>query len=314
MSLTDQPDEIIVEQLRQLSISDLLQTCQTNKKLHDVCNKKYLWRKLIFDLDPKDTTNPEDPRDYYLNTMHYNGPIYIHRQNTEPELLVNNNYIPRRELFDYVRDMLSVGYVAIYSDINIPYRYGDDDMVFEIVYWQDRQKIYRNDVVSISQVSQIDIIEIGAGKQSINIVSQKIKYYEKELFEIHKSNNTEFYQSYQRRFTKLYRETLNKTKVAFISGIPEADPNRQHILDSIIKTTARVIGDDFTVLGFKDKQDFIDFQTDIIQSMDSGQLRRTEILLSLVYGDDVIFIHDRKEVTPDAMAFNSFGIPVFMTK
>lgn len=70
MSLLDQPDEIIIEQLRYLPLRDLLSLCSTNSQISRICSGRQLWYfRLIDDFKVADPTRITDTRGYYFSLL-----------------------------------------------------------------------------------------------------------------------------------------------------------------------------------------------------------------------------------------------------
>lgn len=70
MSFLDQPEEIIIEQLRYLPLEDLLSICSTNLAISRICQGKQLWQlRLIDDFKVKNISEIGDPRSYYFDLL-----------------------------------------------------------------------------------------------------------------------------------------------------------------------------------------------------------------------------------------------------
>lgn len=70
MSLPDQPEEILIEQLRRLPLQDLLNACQTNLRISQVCQGRRLWDfRLMDDFRLYDFSRIPNPRDYYFSLL-----------------------------------------------------------------------------------------------------------------------------------------------------------------------------------------------------------------------------------------------------
>jgi hypothetical protein len=79
MSFLDQPLEVIIQQLSNLSVNDLLNLCDTNTQLKNVCESKDIWYSLIERHAPLlDRTQIQNPREYYLQNTLQDVPIYRH--------------------------------------------------------------------------------------------------------------------------------------------------------------------------------------------------------------------------------------------
>ena len=70
MNLPEQPQEIIIEQLRYLPLPDLLSLCQTNVQISSLCRGRRLWEfRLMDDFKVADITRIVNPRDYYFSLL-----------------------------------------------------------------------------------------------------------------------------------------------------------------------------------------------------------------------------------------------------
>ena len=79
MSLLEQPGEIIIEQLRYLPLQDLLNVCQTNLLISEICRGRRLWElRLIDDFKMTDLTYVLDPRSYYFSLLGGRNTILDH--------------------------------------------------------------------------------------------------------------------------------------------------------------------------------------------------------------------------------------------
>ena len=82
MEFLNQTNDVILKQLRHLPIVDLLEICQTNLKIKNLCSMKDLWQYRIRDEFPEiDISQISNPRDYYLSKILYGGQIYFHYPN-----------------------------------------------------------------------------------------------------------------------------------------------------------------------------------------------------------------------------------------
>lgn len=70
MSFTDQPTELIIEQLRYLPIDDLLNACQVDPLIAAVCRGRDLWFLRLQDqFKVEDLSRIEDPRAYFFSLV-----------------------------------------------------------------------------------------------------------------------------------------------------------------------------------------------------------------------------------------------------
>ncbi len=68
MSFINQPDDIIIEQLRLVPFEDLLNACQSSPEISRICQGKQLWQWRLID-DFNVTRVPQDPKEYYFTLM-----------------------------------------------------------------------------------------------------------------------------------------------------------------------------------------------------------------------------------------------------
>lgn len=67
MNLLDQTEDVLIEQLRYLPIQDLLNACQTNLRISQICQDRRLWDlRLMDDFQVHDLGGISDPRGYYF--------------------------------------------------------------------------------------------------------------------------------------------------------------------------------------------------------------------------------------------------------
>lgn len=64
MYFLDQPEEIIIEQIRYLPLQDLMSVCQTNPDISRICSRRRLWDLRL--MDEFGARHPTDPRTHYL--------------------------------------------------------------------------------------------------------------------------------------------------------------------------------------------------------------------------------------------------------
>ena len=70
LTLHNQPEEIIIEQLRYLPLQDVLDTCRVNQRISQVCRGKRLWDlRLIDDFKVQDLSRISNPRSYYFSLL-----------------------------------------------------------------------------------------------------------------------------------------------------------------------------------------------------------------------------------------------------
>jgi hypothetical protein len=70
MSLLDQPKEIIIEQLKYLSVEDFLNACQTNSRVSQICNERRIWDiRLINDFKVEGILKITNPKNYYFSLL-----------------------------------------------------------------------------------------------------------------------------------------------------------------------------------------------------------------------------------------------------
>lgn len=104
MSLPEQPEEILVEQLRYLPLQDLLNACQTNLRISQVCQGRRLWDvRLMDDFGLYDLYKIPNPRDYYFSLLRIRKAILDRILST----VTHQFYIQHTGLFD---DPLFVSY------------------------------------------------------------------------------------------------------------------------------------------------------------------------------------------------------------
>ena len=79
MSLLEQPEEIIVEQLRYLPLEDLLNACQTNFRISRICQGRRLWElRLMDEFKVMDFSRIVDPRSHYFSLLGGRNSILDH--------------------------------------------------------------------------------------------------------------------------------------------------------------------------------------------------------------------------------------------
>lgn len=96
MSLSDQPEEILIEQLRYLPLQDLLNACRTNLRISQVCQGARLWHvRLMDEFGLYDFSKIINPRDYYFHLMKKKEII-----GRILSTVTEQFYIQNRELYD----------------------------------------------------------------------------------------------------------------------------------------------------------------------------------------------------------------------
>ena len=69
MDFSNQPEELIIQQLSQLPVEDILNACQGNKHIAQICSQPVLWRKkLQMDFPGVDVRIP-NPKERYLELI-----------------------------------------------------------------------------------------------------------------------------------------------------------------------------------------------------------------------------------------------------
>lgn len=70
MNLLDQPEELIIEQLRYLPLSDLLSACQMNSFIQKICQGRRLWEfRLMDEFRVTNLKEIHNPREYYFDLV-----------------------------------------------------------------------------------------------------------------------------------------------------------------------------------------------------------------------------------------------------
>ena len=83
MNFINQPPELIVDQLAQLSPEELVNVCRTNTVLAEICADRHLWTvKLQRDFQVEDLSRIENPRDHYLQLLEDRQKLLDHLLNT----------------------------------------------------------------------------------------------------------------------------------------------------------------------------------------------------------------------------------------
>jgi hypothetical protein len=102
MSLPDQPEEILIEQLRRLPLQDLLNACQTNHRISKVCQGRRLWDfRLMDDFRLYDFSRIPNPRDYYFSLLAMRKAILDRILSTvTQQFYVQNNALFDDPIFD----------------------------------------------------------------------------------------------------------------------------------------------------------------------------------------------------------------------
>lgn len=78
MSLLDQPEELLIEQISQLRASDLWNICRTSREFESICRSPQLWiNKIRKDYPEVDLRQIYDPRSYYFSRALFTGEIFL---------------------------------------------------------------------------------------------------------------------------------------------------------------------------------------------------------------------------------------------
>lgn len=104
MSLPEQPEEILIEQLRYLPLQDLLNACQTNLRISQVCQGRRLWDlRLMDDFKVGDLSQISDSRSYYFSLLQERQNIlnFILTNFTPQFFNVNSNFFSDYDMFSY---------------------------------------------------------------------------------------------------------------------------------------------------------------------------------------------------------------------
>lgn len=104
MSLLDQPEEIIIEQVRSLPLSDLLSICSTNSQISKICQGKRLWYlRLIDDFKVTLPSYHPNPREYYFSLLRGRAAIlnFILNDITEEYFDENAGFFNELEMWTY---------------------------------------------------------------------------------------------------------------------------------------------------------------------------------------------------------------------
>ena len=70
MNLLDQPDELIIEELKYLPIHEILTSCRINSRIAKLCQSRELWYyRLMNDFQIIDVSRITEPRNYYYDLL-----------------------------------------------------------------------------------------------------------------------------------------------------------------------------------------------------------------------------------------------------
>ena len=246
MSFLYQPTELLIEQLRYLPVQDLLNLCQTNLHLANLCRNPDLWRaRIITDFPATDLRQIPNPQEAYLTEVQEPRSIYIHTflpGNQPGYQLVPEEIIPDDRLFARVREIAEQTgepYTIVYSR-PIP---SLDRPSVTVIALQNRNAVeYISEKPGlIPRITQIDILllEDPTWNRTISylaILRQRPKLRPEEqqtitrrdvilmreqirgasrtmrdnVLSLHKSKNTPFYQRETQRAELAYQAELQR--------------------------------------------------------------------------------------------------------
>lgn len=109
MNFTDQPAELLVQQLAQLPLQDLLNACQTHSWVAQVCSGSDLWiEKLRQDFLAQDFSCIRNPREYYFDLLRKRQDILEFITVTIDERLWRTEVIPNHDFNGSYQDFLKM--------------------------------------------------------------------------------------------------------------------------------------------------------------------------------------------------------------
>lgn len=219
-----QPEDLIIEQLSHLAIPDLFRVERVNKRLNRILNRKKFWLKKIRDFGdiPDEFVRPNngDPRDYYLNVLHYPGHIYHHMLYRKPVLLRRHCYIPRKDLIEETIRLLDesghspnngCSQTILYNIDETPTSFRDD-LLFECSGYATRNDSndFDTDCLTHSDAAYVTQIDV------IIHIAKSYTYLTKIVSDNHVVYKTEYY----RQFLPRIISKTNK-KIAGIMAAPK---------------------------------------------------------------------------------------------
>lgn len=296
MSFITQPDDLIIEQLSHLAIPDLFRVERVNKRLRDILTQKTFWIKKIIDfgdLPDRPVDYNHDPRDYYLNILHYPGYIYYHTHNDYPVVLREHSYIPRRDLIEHIKNLLASapkeGFLeTILFNIDVRPTTFTENMLFECSGYAVRDHLNHLRTSNLTQydanyVTQIDII----------LHMKHVSYI--SLTEMVSQNHYQYKTAYYKQFMPYIISENNKRMAATIANPKIFKQNDQKnltlqkrkqvlikwIIEQLRKEVPWDLRSDSQIqknYGFQNYKQMQQFQRDYIKALTEQQIVTMEIL------------------------------------
>ena len=281
MSFLEQPEEIIIEQLRHLNPEEILNVCQTDLRLSQICRGRRLWEILIHDRAPDlDLSQVQNPRSFFFRAFVYGGGIYLNfvlqpyelERATEiaestgfPYLMIYSRSVPDPAGFKL--DLISVQ-TPEYTELLKP-----DQEITEVdilTPGNDYDKL-----ISLSKALRTTISTIRRSRDAILQAANKYLYntiinsIEKIIKSGHQNNQTPLY-----RVTNPRRRSLVPPfRASEIGDLEERKERKESMINFLI---AEISAEHAKSLGYESYQEFVDTQRTFVHNMNGEQLQTLE--------------------------------------
>lgn len=300
-----------MEQLRLLPVEDLLQVCEANRALAEICRDPTLWRLRIQDLGIQ-ADQIADPRSFYLGKVLFGGQIYIDFIEERQFRLLPHQIIPYNQLYATTRriaEELGRPYLIVYWRVAdnpdkfelqpMGYQIQDDatqlgpekitlvDIVVDPAPWMletVRNAIMLQNIAGLLPLGLGQVVDYHGEQLHSTDITRKQLITQPNLPRLwaslegwHKNLPTPFYQREMARLSEQHRAVMMRA----VPSIPplrieEGDlaTQKQQLIDFTTGNLAPIhFSPEFPYLGFRTYPDFAFFQENYIGRLDPLQVQ-----------------------------------------